>query len=123
MNATPEEVVTRYLDAYNAFDLNTLESLIDEDIELQHHNRGFKTSGRADTIALYRSTPDVIPDRQLGGRRPFVVSGDTVVVQHTLAGTPKVDVPFGPAGQPFSVDLVTVFRVRDGRVVEYEDYG
>lgn len=123
MSASPREVVEKYLDAYNAYDIDTLETLLDEKVELQHHNRGFQTSGRADTVALYRGTPDVIPQRQLVDRTALIVDGDTVVVQHRFVGTPKVDVPFGAAGEEFSVDLVTVFRVSDGRVVSYEDYG
>lgn len=120
---SPIEVVDAYIKAYNDFDFDTLESLIDEDIALTHHNRGFDTRGRQETIDLYRSTPAVIPDRALTKRTAISASGDRVIVQHTLVGTPTVDVPFGPAGQPLDVDLATVFVVKGGRVVSYEDYG
>lgn len=123
MTRSPEDVVTAYIQAYNDFDFETLESLIHPDIALQHHNRGFQTSGRPDTIALYKGTPEVIPDRALSNRVRIFSSGDRVVVQHALTGTPKVDLPFGPAGIPLNVELVTVFLVKDEMVVEYEDYG
>lgn len=123
MNTTPTDVVTRYIDAYNDFDFDTLESLLDEEIYLTHHNRGFVTEGRAATMDLYRGTPSLIPDRALVDREPLIVDGDKVLVKHRLVGTNKVDTPFGPAGDPISVDLATVFTVKDGKVVKYEDYG
>jgi limonene-1,2-epoxide hydrolase len=119
----PVEVVEAYIRAYNDFDFDALESLIHEDIVLTHHNRGFDTRGRQETIELYRGTPAVIPNRVLTNRADLVAVGDKVVVQHALTGTPTVDVPFGAAGEDFTVDLVTVFVVADGRVVSYEDYG
>lgn len=120
---TPLEVVNRYLDAYNAFDLDTLFALLDENVYLIHHNRGFVTEGKAATSDLYRGTPDVIPDRQLSERSIAAVDGGRVVVQHVLTGTPKIDLPFGPAGEAFSIDIVTVFTIENGKVVKYEDYG
>ncbi|MGK0741306.1 nuclear transport factor 2 family protein [Leucobacter sp. Z1108] len=119
----PLEVANKYLDAYNAFDLDTLIGLMDENIYLIHHNRGFVTEGKEATAALYRGTPDLIPDRQLAERGAVTVDGDRVVVQHVLTGTPKVDLPFGPVGEPFRIDLATVFTVKNGKVVKYEDYG
>lgn len=120
---TPLEVANKYLDAYNAFDLETLFSLLDENVYFTHHNRGFVTEGKAATSDLYRGTPDLIPDRQLGERSITAVDGGRVVVQHVLTGTPKVDLPFGPADQPFRIDIVTIFTIESGKVVKYEDYG
>lgn len=122
-NLSPLDVANRYLDAYNAFDLDTLFSFLDENVYLIHHNRGFVTEGKAATSDLYRGTPDLIPDRQLGERSIAAVDGNRVVVQHVLTGTPKVDLPFGPAGEAFKIDIVTVFTVENGKVVKYEDYG
>jgi hypothetical protein len=39
-------------------------------------------------------------------------------------GTLTADIPgFGTAGESISVRLSTVFTVRDGKIVEYYDYG
>mgnify|MGYP001229675819 CR=1 FL=1 len=122
-SSTPVEVVNAYLDAYNDFDIDTMVSLMDEDIYLIHHNRGFVTEGKEATEALYRGTPDLIPDRQLGNRGEPIIDGNRVVVQHVLTGTPKVDLPFGPAGEPFEIYITTVFTLENGKVVKYEDYG
>jgi hypothetical protein len=94
-----------------------------ENIYLTHHNRGFVTNGREETTELYRGTPAVIPDRQLSERSGFLVDGQRVIVQHVLTGTPTIDLPFGVAGEKFSIDLATIFTIEEGKVVKYEDYG
>ena len=118
------KVAEEFVDAYNRFDMNALEELLDENVQLIHHNRGFATSGRDETMALYRGTPDLIPDRKFVGREGLTVDGDVVLIRHKLAGTPTSDMPFGPAGEPLDFAITSVITVSDeGKVVKYEDYG
>lgn len=118
------EVAEEFVDAYNRFDMNALEELLDENVQLIHHNRGFATNGREETMALYRGTPDLIPDRKFGSREGFTVDGNVALIRHKLTGTPASDTPYGPAGEPLNFAITSVITVSDGgRVVKYEDYG
>lgn len=113
-----------FIDAYNGFDIDALEELLDENIELVHHNRGFSTKGREETIGLFRGTPDLIPDRQFINRQSLTVDGNVAIVRHVLTGTPTSDMPFGPAGEPLNFAIASVFTVgENGKVLKYEDYG
>jgi ketosteroid isomerase-like protein len=113
-----------FIEAYNGFDLDAVEGLLDENVQLIHHNRGFATTGREETIGLFRATPDLIPDRRFIDRKSLTVDGNVAIVRHALTGTPTSDMPFGPAGEPLHFDIASVFTVGDdGKVVRYEDYG
>lgn len=117
-------IAEAYIQAYNDFNIDGLGELMDDNIELVHHNRGFQTSGREATLELYRGTPEVLPDRQLTNRKGITIDGNLAIVRHALTGTPKVDLPFGSAGESIDFAITTVLTISDeGKVVRYEDYG
>ena len=121
---TATAVFDAFVDAYNAKDFTRLGALISDDVYVIHHNRGVESKGRQDLLALFEAYGAAFPDRRFSNERGRVAEGETVVVQHTWGGTAAADVPgWAEAGGTVSLDLCTVFTVRQGRLVEYHDYG
>lgn len=120
---SPGQIVEEYIEAYNRFDLDALDRLIDDDIVLIHHNRDLSSRGRRATLERYRTTFALMPDRRFLGPRVLTQCGDRVFLEHRFRGTFAVDTDTVTRGEILELDLVTVFRVRLQKVVEYHDYG
>lgn len=122
--ADTQQVADAFIDAYNRFDLETIEELLDDQVELVHYNRGFSTSGKEDTMALYRGAPELMPDRQFTDRKGITIDGNVAIIRHVLTATPTTDMPFGPADEPLYFHITSIITVSDdGKVLRYEDYG
>lgn len=120
----PTTVVDQFADAYNSGADDKLLSLCSEDIRVVHHNRDVTINGREEFAALLANFKGAFPDKQFGNRRGRYVDGDRVIVEHTWTATAAVDVPgWAKQGEVASLDLCTVYTIRDGLVVEYNDYG
>jgi steroid delta-isomerase-like uncharacterized protein len=117
-------VFDAFVEAYNAKDFDRLGELIADDVVVVHHNRGVEAKGKPELLGLFEAYGAAFPDRRFGNEQRRVADGDTVVVQQTWGGTAAADVPgWAEAGGTVSLDLCTVFTVRQGRLVEYHDYG
>src|SRR4051794_28231200 len=118
-------VADAFLDAYNVGDDEAVLALCAEDIEVVHHNRGLRITGR-DAFAHMLGIVDLVfPDKHFGDRRAVHSDGDTAVIAHTWTGTAEVPVPglAAKAGDVARVELCTICTVRDGLIVSYHDYG
>jgi ketosteroid isomerase-like protein len=52
------------------------------------------------------------------------VSGDYVVTEHPWEATFTTEVPgFAEEGETVKRDLCSIWEIRDGKIVEYDDYG
>ena len=118
-------VADAFLDAYNLGDDAALLALCAEDIEVVHHNRGLRLTGRDAFEHALGIVGLVFPDRHFGDRRAIHADGETAVIAHTWTGTAEAPVP-GLASQPGDVarvDLCSIYTVRDGLIVSYHDFG
>jgi len=122
--STASDVFDAFVAAYNDQDFSRLGELVADDVLVIHHNRGVEAKSKEELFSLFEAFGAAFPDRRFSNERSRLAEGDTVAVQHTWGGTAAADVPgFAEAGGIVSLDLCTVFRVRDGRLVEYHDYG
>jgi ketosteroid isomerase-like protein len=104
------EVVERLVVAMNAHDLDAVAGLIDENYRSEqpaHPGRAF--TGRAQMLANWTAMFAGIPDFHTEQVRS-VQDGDTTWSEWHWSGT-RTD------GQSFEVRGVTLFQIRDGRIV------
>lgn len=125
MSDQPAAVVERWIDSYNKLDFEAMEACLAPELDFAHYNRGFAFGSASELIATLRTFADeYLPDRNLGEALRVTVSGDVVVREQMWTGTLAVDLPgFGSAGDTVNERLCAVYTVRDGRIVEYYDYG
>ncbi|GAA0970694.1 hypothetical protein GCM10009555_020020 [Acrocarpospora macrocephala] len=117
-------VANAYVECYNSDDLATMKTLMSEDVEVTHHNRGVHRVGRDIVFAGKEGAAAVIPDKHFRDRRRIVAFDDVVLIEHTWAATAKADMPgFAKAGESIELELCTVMTIRDGEIVKYDDYG
>jgi steroid delta-isomerase-like uncharacterized protein len=118
------DVANRWIEAYNTKDLDTIRSLCADDIRLEHHNRGVLVEGPDAVIALMEQFGGLAPDRRFHSVRRQFSDGERVVTELTWEATPTVDVPdFAAKGETLTWELACVWTVRDGQIVQYDDYG
>ena len=120
----PTPVVDAFLQAYNSFDLVKLEDLMDPRIRLVHYGRGIEADGRDAVLALFAGSAEgPFPGRRFLPARARLVDGDRVAVD-VWEATAQADVPgMARAGETVEMELCTIFTVRDGRIVAYDEYG
>jgi ketosteroid isomerase-like protein len=125
MSDSPLDVANRWIEAYNAQDYDTIRELCDPKIHMEHHNRGFVIDGPDAVVETMNGFGAIAPDKRFAEPRVQHVAGDTVTTRQAFTFTPSVDIDvFGAtAGEVFSVDLACIWTVRDGKIVEYHDYG
>ncbi|OQV11093.1 SnoaL-like domain-containing protein [Cladophialophora immunda] len=129
---SPEEglaFANRFFQAYNDQDFGTIESLFSDELQWGHHNR-FKGQGKPELVAFMKQFANTAPDRAFTDVMRWAVNnnnndGTTLVfVEHSLKGTPAVDVEsFGwKAGQAVTLETTSLLVVEGGKIVEWSDY-
>lgn len=119
-------VSERLINAYNAQDFATMESLIADDIDFAHFNRNFTLNSRAALIDVLRQFAEqCVPDRHFEAPERVFALGDKVVREAWYVGTAAIDLPgFGNAGEAFRLKFCSVMRFsNDGILLEWKDYG
>jgi steroid delta-isomerase-like uncharacterized protein len=119
-----DELVDRFLRAYNDKDISAIDDLLGEDVHMVHGER-VDLRGRASVMRLLRDSADgAFPDRRFEGERRRLVDGGRVAVEHTWVATAARDVPgLATQGEAIRMELCTIFAVEDGRIVDYAEYG
>jgi steroid delta-isomerase-like uncharacterized protein len=121
---TPADTVSAYIEAYNAHDNEALLALCDDNVFVRHHNRELLAQGKTEYRAMLNKFIGLMPNKRWTNRRGFYVDGENVVVEHTWVGTSLEDAPgFARKNETVTVDICTCFKVRNGLVTEYHDYG
>lgn len=122
-NATA--IADAFIDAYNAGDDDELLMLCAEDIQVVHHNRELNLTGREAFGNMLDLVSMLFPDKRFGPRRVIHADDERAVIVHTWTGTAEAPVPglATKAGDAVSVDICSIYTVRDGLVVGYHDYG
>ena len=117
-----KEIVRRYQDAYNSNELDVLDELLAPDWKTQ----AFPTSLMEQTIenvkAVHRSLLEAFPDLHITTHE-LIAEGDVVVQSYTVRGTHQGEMAgLPPTGNPMAVGGVSIFEIRDGRIVRHEAF-
>lgn len=122
--ADPISVANQWIEAYNAKDLDTLRSLLTDDIRMQHHNRQEPFTSVDSIIELIDAFTAIVPDRRFHSIRRQFTDGERVVTEQTWEATPNQDIPgFAQAGEVIKLELSCIWTIRNGQIAEYDDYG
>jgi ketosteroid isomerase-like protein len=110
--------------AYNEVDVEALENIVADDLHWEHHNR-FKGHGRAGFLQSVRDFAAKTPGRYFAKPVRFAINDHTAYVEHTWHAVPAHSDPaWGwEKGVPTSMDTCSVFVIKDGKIVEFSDYG
>ena len=113
-SASPKAVVEQYLEAYDERDMETIRSVLAD--EIVSEDTTFTRDELAGAIEAYWSA---FPDCTLEAHH-YAVDGETVAVRTTFAGTFEGEY-YGrvPTGESFSVTELIMFRVNDGEIDTY----
>jgi len=105
-------VVTRYLAAYEAGDLESVGACLTEDVVWDVHGH-LVTTGQQEFLAE-AARPGQDTRLEISSHR-FLRSGDDVVVLGQVRAHP-------PSGQTAHLDFADVFHVRDGLIDRLDSY-
>ncbi len=110
--------------AYNEVDIQALETLVADNLHWEHHNR-FKGHGRAGFVQSVRDFAEKTPGRYFAAPARFAVNEQTIYIEHTWHAVPAHSDPaWGwEKDVPVSMDTCSVFVIKDGKIVEFSDYG
>lgn len=123
MEAQPLAFASRFFQAYNDVDVQTIGDLVSEDVQFEHHGR-FKGEGKERLLDQIQNFSKMIPGRFYAEPTRWAVNGDVIFIEHKAHGTPAVDVElFGwKAGETVIMDCCTLLALKGGKVVEWSDY-
>jgi steroid delta-isomerase-like uncharacterized protein len=122
--ATPAELITAYIAAYNRFDLDAMCALLTSDIRFEHHADG--TLGvQTDGLHAFRQLAETgaamfsAREQRVTGMR---IDGQHAVVDIAFSGTFARDVPGGPAaGTTVALAGTSAFAFSDGGISRIVD--
>jgi steroid delta-isomerase-like uncharacterized protein len=117
-----KEIVRRYQDAYNSNDLDVLDELLAPDWKTQ----AFPTTLMEQTIenakVVHRRLVEAFPDLHIVTHE-LIAEGDVVVQSYTVRGTHKGEMAgLPPTGNSIAVGGVSIFEIRDGRIIRHEAF-
>ena len=117
-------IVRRYLDAYNAKDMDALISCLAEDVVFENVSGGTvtaSTNGRAAFGELARQSVGLFTEREQVVTN-CIATADRVAIRIAYRAVVAADLPNGwKAGQSVALDGASFFRLRDGRIAEVVD--
>lgn len=120
----PISVANTWIKAYNEKHYETLRTVIDDDIAMEHHQRTDLVRGPDAVLKMMRDFDGVTSIKRFHPPTRQFAAGDVVVTEHVWEAKATVDIPgFMNAGGTLKLDLCGVWTVVNGRVVKYEDYG
>lgn len=120
--ARNKQIVRRYQDAYNSNNLDVLDELLAPDWKTQ----AFPTDLMEQTIenakAVHRSLLEAFPDLHVRTHE-LIAEGDVVVQSYTVHGTHHGEMAgLAATGRSIAVGGVSIFEIRDGRIVRHEAF-
>lgn len=112
-------IAREFIQAWSAGHLDVLDRLADPDIVVRYSHFPEPVRGRAAFRSVLEQTFHHFPDL-VTTPETVVADGERAAVQWSYEGTHRVGELFGvaPAGARVRVQGVTVYRIREGRVVE-----
>jgi steroid delta-isomerase-like uncharacterized protein len=121
------EVADRYLDAWNAHDLDTLGQCLADDVVYDVPGQPEPLRGRAAVVDWARSTFTAMPDFHVDERERWIAAdGSTVATQFSCAGTfngGRIEPPgFSPTGERLEIPGMDRIELRETKIVRAELY-
>ena len=117
-----KELVRRYQDAYNSNDLDVLDELLAPDWKTQCFPTSLMEQSIENVKAVHRGLLEVFPDLHYVTHE-LIAEGDVVVQSFTVRGTHKGEMAGRPpTGNSIAVGGVSIFEIRDGRIVRHEAF-
>lgn len=118
---TPEDnktLVRRFIDAYNARDLDAFDDLVAPDYTDHTHNQQGRESFRQLFSIAFEGFPDWHEEIE-----DMIAEGDRVWVRVTATGTHTGEwnlfgVTLPPTGRAVTMPMVFIWRIADGRLAE-----
>ncbi len=114
-----EEVIRRYIQAYNHFDVEGMLAGLHPDIEFQNISKGettARTTGKSEFEALARQTGSFFKTRSQT-LRSLRISGEKAVAEIDFSAVLKRDIPGGPrAGERLELRGTSEFLFKDGLI-------
>jgi steroid delta-isomerase-like uncharacterized protein len=123
MAQSTEDTVRRFLDAYNAHDLDAVAEVLTPDAVYDDKGTGERYDGKEAVLGYVRVMFSAAPDC-VWKLRSIIAGDDRAAFEGTWSGT--VTMPKGSPGAgttlPMSADAATVVDVRDGLISSLVDY-
>ena len=121
----PLSVVQRYFDAYANKNWARLAEIFSDQLVFEHHNRNFVCSSAAQTIEILKTMGEqLIPDRRYSKIHRMEAFGDLVLAETSWEATATQNIPgFAEQGEYLKFDFCSLFIVKAGRIVKWDDYG
>lgn len=123
-HARLQQLVTDYIAAYNAFDLEGMAALLSDDIRFENHSGGALTAS-SNGLDAFRQLAE--QSKALFSQREQRVTGwtfgaDTVAVDIDYSGTLAQDLPGGPAaGTVLALKGSSEFGFAGGKIARITD--
>jgi len=114
--AENEELIRRYLNAFNEREWDTLEGTLADDVV--NYGVHEELHGPDEIVDFLQDHFDKFPD-YTGTTEDMVVDEDTVVVRYTASGTHSEEFKdIEPTGKEVEWTGIAMYRVEDGRIGE-----
>ncbi|GKS15027.1 hypothetical protein YDYSY3_60270 [Paenibacillus chitinolyticus] len=124
-NRAAISLVEKYVEAYNAFDIEGMLLLMQEAIVFRNISNGVvnaETKGKEAFRELAGQSQKLFSQR-CQTITDYTVKGDRVEVEIDYEGTLAADLPHGPkAGEKIALKGKSVFTIEDGKLLVIEDY-
>jgi len=122
---SPKEIVTAYMDAWNAHDVDKAATYLTADAEYYDVTVGTPQKGReAARDNVIKVFVQAVPDLKWVMNGEPIVSADGIAFQWTFSGTNTGawDAQTPATGKPLSFEGVSFVRIKDGKISYQGDY-
>ena len=122
---TTREIVTAYIQAVEAQDLDEANRLMHPEIENLEHPNKLLPAGKRYDLAAMRAAGErgrAVMASQRFEIRSMIVEGDRAAVQIAWSGTLAVAAGPLPAGHVMRAQVCSIIHVKDGKVWRQEQY-
>jgi ketosteroid isomerase-like protein len=119
------EIVTAYIQAIEAHDLDAVAGLLHPDVEnVEHPNKLIPAGKRYDRAAMRAAGErgEAAMARERYEIRGMIVEGERAAVQIAWSGTLAIAAGPWPAGHVMRAQICSVIELRDGKVWRQEQY-
>jgi predicted ester cyclase len=110
-------VIEAYYEAQAGGNLDEIFAFLSPDSQAWTLNGPPEPIGYEETVGFFTAFRTAIPNLEITVH-DIIAEGDKVVVRFTLTGTYAVEFAGQSAGTEFVQDLITIYRVEDGLIVE-----
>jgi steroid delta-isomerase-like uncharacterized protein len=121
MSMSTEEsktIVSRYVEALEKANLGTFREVFNSDV-VDHNPPPRQAPGLDGLVQTFNMMSDAFPDSHVTVE-DVVAEGDRIAVRETIRATHKGEfMGLAPTGKPIAMTRISIFRVADGKIVEW----